>query len=52
MLPISGIPLKYVNYILLFGYEHHNKYKPSIMIQSFHDAELSATILRHKSGQI
>ena len=28
MLPISGIPLKYVNYILLFGYEHHNKYKP------------------------
>lgn len=28
MLPISGIPLKYVNYILLFGYEHHDKYKP------------------------
>jgi len=28
MLPISRIPLKYVNYILLFGYEHHNKYKP------------------------
>ena len=24
----------------------------SIMIQSFHDAELSATLLRHKRGQI